>query len=81
MFIFTRILGKRSLRRSEEYIYGGMEGLDVLTTTLQDRTDVNMSEPFPLREELTYESQELKMDLFLEEIPEEEFISGKHSYK
>ena len=53
-----------------------MEGLDVLTTTLQDMTNVTMPKPFPIREELTYESQELKMDLFLEEIPEEEFISG-----
>ena len=55
-----------------------MEGLDVLTTTLQDRTNVTRAEPFPIREEFTYESQELKMDLFLEEIPEEEFISGKY---
>lgn len=50
-----------------------MEGLDVLTTTQHGALDPNSLQ---LNEELTYESQELKMDLFLDEIPEEEYISG-----
>ncbi|KAI6657133.1 hypothetical protein LOD99_15919 [Oopsacas minuta] len=54
-----------------------MEGLDVLTTTQQGGAfggNALLSDAFPLG--MTYESQELKMDLFLDEIPEEEFISA-----
>ena len=55
-----------------------MEGLDVLTTTQQGALNPNLylSDNVQLNEELTYESQELKMDLFLDEIPEDEYISG-----
>ena len=55
-----------------------MEGLDVLTSTQRDMVQAAiMPEPLPITEELTYESQELKMDLFMDEIPEDEFISGE----
>ena len=54
-----------------------MEGLDVLTTTQQGvALNTHLSDTFQLNEELAYESQELKMDLFLDEIPEE-YISGE----
>ena len=55
-----------------------MEGLDVLTSTQRDMVQAAIvPEPLPITEELTYESQELKMDLFMDEIPEDEFISGE----
>ena len=57
-----------------------MEGLDVLTSTQRDMV-MNQAaiipEPLLVTEELTYESQELKMDLFMDEIPEDEFISSE----
>ena len=56
-----------------------MEGLDVLTSQrdmVLNQADI-APKPLPLVEEITYESQELKMDLFMDEIPEDEFISGK----
>ena len=74
-----RYVGKRSIKRSDDFVYGGMEGLDVLTSQrdmVLNQADV-APEPLPLVEEMTYESQELKMDLFMDEIPEDEFISGE----
>lgn len=56
-----------------------MEGLDVLTSQrdmVLNQADIT-HEPLPLVEDITYESQELKMDLFVDEIPENEFISGE----
>ena len=53
-----------------------MEGLDILTTT---QRDVVLNQAL-VPEELAFESQELKMDLFLDEIPEDEFISGSLSF-
>ena len=75
-----RYIGKRSIKRSDDFVYGGMEGLDVLTSTQRDMV-LNQAtivpEPLLVTEELAYESQELKMDLFVDEIPEDEFISGE----
>ncbi|KAI6657178.1 protocadherin Fat 4-like [Oopsacas minuta] len=76
--LYQRFIGKRSIKRSDDFVYGGMEGLDVLTTQrdmVLNQADIRPV-PIPITEEINYESQELKMDLFLDEIPEDEFISG-----
>ena len=72
---YFRVLGKRSLTNSDKYAYSGMEGLDILTA--QNDLEVNQAfENIPSREEITFESQELKMDLFLDDFPDDAFLTG-----
>ncbi|WP_411023214.1 hypothetical protein, partial [Salmonella sp. s51228] len=64
--IHQRVIGLREKSRMDDYIYSeGMEGLDMLTTT----HGMQQPEPFALVDDISFESQELKMDMFIDEIP------------